>query len=121
MKLVFGEECEPIDAVLLVFSQFSLDFHGDVVCLDLTAVQELCQELPLFLSSLQEIFREARRVWQTSLKRIEQHSSVRTISPYLKRDHFHERSKSVRGCRANIIIWVAHASQDWNYEENNIG
>jgi hypothetical protein len=104
MELVFGEECEPVNAILLVLPQLSLDFHGDVVRLDLTAVQKLCQELSLFLSSPQEFFRETRRIWQTSLNRLKRHCNVTRISSYLKRDHFHEGSKSIRGRRANVVI-----------------
>ena len=39
-------------------------------------------------------------------------SAVRIVMvtlPYLKRDHLHKGSKRVRGCRADVVIWVAHA------------
>lgn len=67
MELIFGEEGEPIYAILLVFPKLCLDLNGNMVCFDLTAVKKLCQELALIFSSLQEFFREARRVRQTSL------------------------------------------------------
>jgi hypothetical protein len=67
MELIFGEEGEPIYAILLVFPKLCLDLNGNMVRFDLTAVEKLCQELALLISSLQKLFREARRVRQTGL------------------------------------------------------
>jgi hypothetical protein len=67
VELVFGEESEPTNAILLVFPQLSLDVYGNVIRLNLTAVQKLCQELSFVLSSLQQFFREAWRIWQAGL------------------------------------------------------
>jgi hypothetical protein len=41
-----------------------------MVRFNLAAVEKLCQELTLLMSSLQKLFREARRIWQTSLRGI---------------------------------------------------
>jgi hypothetical protein len=46
---------------------------------------------------------------------------VMATSAYLERDHLHKGSKRVRGCRADVVIWVAHASQNRNHEEDDIG
>jgi hypothetical protein len=70
MELIFGEEGEPIYAILLVFPKLCLDLNGNMVRFDLTAVEKLCQELTLLTSSLQKLFRETRRVRQTSLYKI---------------------------------------------------
>ena len=72
MKLIFGEESEPIYAILLVFPKLCLDLNGNMVRFDLGAVEKLRQELTLLFSSLQKLFREARRVRQTSLHGINQ-------------------------------------------------
>ena len=72
MELIFGEEGKPIYAILLVFPKLCLDLNGNMVRFDLTAVEKLCQELTLLISSLQKLFREARRVRQTSLYKINQ-------------------------------------------------
>jgi hypothetical protein len=72
MKLVLGQECEPIHAILLVLPKLCIDLDRNMVRVDLAAVEKLCQELTLFMSSLQKLFREARRIWQTSLHKINQ-------------------------------------------------
>jgi hypothetical protein len=47
--------------------------------------------------------------------------SIRATQAYLERDHFHKGSKRVRSCRADVVIWITHPSQNRNHEEDNIG
>ena len=42
-------------------------------------------------------------------------------SAYLERDHFDKGSERVRSCCTDVIIWITHASQNRNHEEDNIG
>jgi hypothetical protein len=62
MELIFSQEGEPIYAILLVFPKLCFDLNGNMIRFDLSTVEKLCQELTLFISSLQKLFREARRV-----------------------------------------------------------
>jgi hypothetical protein len=52
MELIFGQEGEPIYAILLVFPKLCLDLNGNMIRFDLSAVEKLCQELTLLNSSL---------------------------------------------------------------------
>jgi hypothetical protein len=47
VQLVLGEEGEPVDTLLLVVSELGLDRDGDLVPLDLAAVEQLVEELTL--------------------------------------------------------------------------
>ena len=70
MKLVFGQECQPIHAILLVFPKLCLDLDRNMVRFYLTAVEKLCQELTLVISPFQKLFRETNGIWKTSLCRV---------------------------------------------------
>ena len=58
MKLVFGQEGEPIDSILLVFTQFRVDGDRKMVNFHFGAVEELGQKFALSLSPAQKFFRK---------------------------------------------------------------
>lgn len=67
MQLIFGKESKPADAILLVLAKLGVDGNRDFVRNDLAPVQQLRQEVALFLATLEELFRKSRRVGQARL------------------------------------------------------
>ena len=53
VKLVLRKEGKPVDALLLILPELSLDLHRDVVLLHFTTIQQLHQELPFLVAALQ--------------------------------------------------------------------
>ena len=105
MQLVLRKEREPVDTLLLILPQLGLDCNGDLILLDLAAVKKLHEELPLLLPALEQVLGEVGRIRQARFERY----------------HLHERSKRVRRRRADIVIRVAHASEDGDDHEDDVG
>ena len=59
VELVLCKEGQPIDTVLLIFAQLGLDGDRDLVRLHLRTIQQLHEELALFLTPLEQLLGEA--------------------------------------------------------------
>lgn len=62
VQLVFRQESQPINTILLVFTQFCIDFDRYSILLDLRTVKQLTEELSLCLTTFEKVFGKARRV-----------------------------------------------------------
>lgn len=67
VKLILGEKSEPVDSVLLVLPELSLDRNGDLVLVDLGSVEELVEELSLSSSFLEHLEGESWWVGDSGL------------------------------------------------------
>ena len=59
VKLILGKESQPVDTVLLILAQLRLDRNWNLVWLHLRTVQQLHEELALFLTPLEQLLGEA--------------------------------------------------------------
>jgi hypothetical protein len=59
MKLVLGEEGQPVHTLLLIFTKFGLYRNRDIIFCDFATVKELCQEISLGFTFLEQFFRKA--------------------------------------------------------------
>ena len=55
VQMVFSEEIEPVDTILLVRTQLSLDGDRQRERLDLLGIQELADECSLTISALEQL------------------------------------------------------------------
>jgi hypothetical protein len=53
VQLVLVEKREPVDAFLLVFAQLGFNLHRNLMGVQLTAIEQLCEELSLVVTMLQ--------------------------------------------------------------------
>lgn len=114
MQLELRKESEPVNTILLIFPQLCLDRDRNVVLLNLTSIEKLCQEGSFFVSSAQQIFGEIGRVGKTGLQNHMVNSALILIESItnLKGHHFYQGSECICRCRSNVIVRIAHASKD---------
>lgn len=67
MQLVLGQERHPIDSILLVLAQLSVDLDRNLIRFYLITVKQLHQELALVLTASEQVLRKAGRVRQAGL------------------------------------------------------
>src|SRR5579859_1729157 len=65
--MVFVEESQPIDTVLLILSKIGFDGDGNIESINFAAIKHLCDELPLFISLRKQLLGHSRRIRNTSL------------------------------------------------------
>jgi len=104
MKVVTIEEGQPINAFLLVRSQRSFYGYRNLKRLHFLRVQHLCHELAFTLTTLQKFFGETWRVWNTSFQWYQ----------------LHQRRKGGCGNEPNLAIRVAHSTEHWHDQEDDI-
>ena len=57
MQLVFVQESQPIDAILLIFAKICIDADGQSVSIQLGAIEKLFEEMPFFLFLFNQLMR----------------------------------------------------------------
>jgi hypothetical protein len=104
VQVVLVEEGHPIDALLLVLAQFSVDLDGQVVVVQLVAVEQLFQEVALLLLLFDQFLAEPLRIWYAAL---EGHET-------------NQRRKAERDRLAHLNALIAHAAHDRNDQEDDV-
>lgn len=104
VELVFREECEPVDSLLLVFPELSVDLDRNLVLLHFGSVQQLRKELPLLVPATEKVFRKVRRVRKSSLRR-----TVRIVKYVIKIVSLTSRG-TILTKEANVFVAVDRMS-----------
>ena len=62
MQLELGQEAEPVNPVLLIFSKLGVDRYRDHVSVNLSTIEKLCEECSLRLTLGKQLGGKARWV-----------------------------------------------------------
>jgi len=57
MQLVFVQESQPIDAILLIFAKICIDADGQCVGIQLGTIEQLFEEMSFFLFLFYQLLR----------------------------------------------------------------
>jgi hypothetical protein len=67
MQLILRKEGQPINPILLIFSQFGFDWYWNMILVNLSAIKQLCEEFSLGFPSFEKLFGKSWRIRQTGL------------------------------------------------------
>lgn len=67
MQLELRQESEPINTILLIFTQFRVDLDWHSILLDFRTIKQLTEEFSFRFATFEEVFRETRGVRKPNL------------------------------------------------------